>query len=220
MGVWNVAGRTVLSCHTAVYSLVQWNWFSVVTGCTWIARISDVREPISLCQAVHTTTFCSSGKIATQSSHSVDRAGWQAKMASIEFWIPWRDAHKHHWASLRNALMWSKLSMAVLPLQGPAGTDGRPGRKGPTVSVGVNWESNINRKVREPHAFPTNPTHTRHFTPKTLSLSLSLSLSLDVPRGLKERPLLLSHNVYCACVNWSIASLHSKTGFFELMMTY
>ena len=25
---------------------------------------------------------------ATHSSHSVDRAGWQAKMASIEFWIP------------------------------------------------------------------------------------------------------------------------------------
>ena len=24
---------------------------------------------------------------ATQSSHSVDRAGWQVKMASIEFWI-------------------------------------------------------------------------------------------------------------------------------------
>ena len=31
---------------------------------------------------------------ATQSSLSVDRAGWQAKMASIEFWIPWRSAHK------------------------------------------------------------------------------------------------------------------------------
>ena len=27
---------------------------------------------------------------AIQSSHSVKRAGWQAKMASIEFWIPWR----------------------------------------------------------------------------------------------------------------------------------
>ena len=31
---------------------------------------------------------------ATQSSHSVDLAGWQAKMAAIEFWIPWRDAHR------------------------------------------------------------------------------------------------------------------------------
>ena len=26
-------------------------------------------------------------------SHSVDRAGWQAKMASIELWIQWRNAH-------------------------------------------------------------------------------------------------------------------------------
>ena len=33
---------------------------------------------------------------ATQSSHSVDLAGWQAKMASIECWIPWRYAHKPH----------------------------------------------------------------------------------------------------------------------------
>ena len=29
-----------------------------------------------------------------QSSHFVDIAGWQAKMASIEIWIPWRNAHK------------------------------------------------------------------------------------------------------------------------------
>ena len=33
---------------------------------------------------------------ATQSSHSVDPAGWQAKMASIEIWIPWRNVHKPH----------------------------------------------------------------------------------------------------------------------------
>ena len=35
----------------------------------------------------------SSHEIATQSSHSVDRAVWQAKMASSEFWIPWGNAH-------------------------------------------------------------------------------------------------------------------------------
>ena len=31
-----------------------------------------------------------------QSSHSLDLAGWQAKMASIEIWIPWRNVHKPH----------------------------------------------------------------------------------------------------------------------------
>ena len=36
----------------------------------------------------------SSHDFTTQSSHVVDRAGWQAKMASIEFWIPWRNAHR------------------------------------------------------------------------------------------------------------------------------
>ena len=34
------------------YSLVQWNWFSVVTRCTWVTCISDVTGPISLHQAV------------------------------------------------------------------------------------------------------------------------------------------------------------------------
>ena len=38
----------------------------------------------------------SSHHLATQSSHSVDRAGWHAKMTSIEFWIPWRNAHSPH----------------------------------------------------------------------------------------------------------------------------
>ena len=38
----------------------------------------------------------SSNDFGWQSSHSVDLAGWQAKMASIEIWIPWRNAHKPH----------------------------------------------------------------------------------------------------------------------------
>ena len=36
----------------------------------------------------------SSHDFGWQSSYSVDLAGWQAKMASIEIWIPWRNAHK------------------------------------------------------------------------------------------------------------------------------
>ena len=39
----------------------------------------------------------SSHDFGRQSSHSVDLAGWQAKMASIEIWIPWLNAHKPHW---------------------------------------------------------------------------------------------------------------------------
>ena len=38
----------------------------------------------------------SSHDFGWQSSHSVDLAGWQAKMASTEIWIPWRNAHKPH----------------------------------------------------------------------------------------------------------------------------
>ena len=38
----------------------------------------------------------SSHDFGWQSSHSVDLTEWQAKMASIEIWIPWRNAHKPH----------------------------------------------------------------------------------------------------------------------------
>ena len=41
----------------------------------------------------------SSHDFGWQSSHSVDLAGWQAKMASIEIWIPWRNALKPHYLS-------------------------------------------------------------------------------------------------------------------------
>ena len=42
--------RTPFSVFTC--SLAQWNWFSVVAGCTWVTCISEVREPISLHQDV------------------------------------------------------------------------------------------------------------------------------------------------------------------------
>ena len=43
----------------------------------------------------------SSHDFGWQSSHSVDLSGCQAKMASIEIWIPWRNAHKPHCNILR-----------------------------------------------------------------------------------------------------------------------
>ena len=50
---------SVLRLLVCTYSLVQWNWFSVVTGCTWVTCISDVRGPISLHHwAVHLLCIC------------------------------------------------------------------------------------------------------------------------------------------------------------------
>ena len=43
----------------------------------------------------------SSHDFTTQSTQSLDRAGWQAKMASIEIWIPWRNAHTPNLKHLR-----------------------------------------------------------------------------------------------------------------------
>ena len=45
---------------------------------------------------MHVRIHHSSHEIANQSSRPVHRTGWQAKMASIEFWIPWRNAHGPH----------------------------------------------------------------------------------------------------------------------------
>ena len=58
----------------------------------WKTLNSEICEKIGPVRISH-----SSHHIATQSSHFVHLAGWQGKMASIEFWIPWRNAHKPHW---------------------------------------------------------------------------------------------------------------------------
>ena len=56
----------------------------------------------------------SSHDFGWQSSHSVDLAGWQAKMASIEIWIPWRNAHKPHLADFTEPLAYYTLE-SILP---------------------------------------------------------------------------------------------------------
>ena len=48
----------------------------------------NVQKPVRIRHSSH--------EFATQSSHCVDRSGWQAKMASIEIWILWRNVHKSH----------------------------------------------------------------------------------------------------------------------------
>ena len=55
----------------------------------------------------------SSHNFGWQPSHSVDLAGWQAKMASIEIWIPWRNAHKPHSGWSRILVSW--FSRVTLP---------------------------------------------------------------------------------------------------------
>ena len=52
------------------YSLVQRNWFSVVAGCTWVTCISDVREPISLHQAVCMVKLMWSACVSTLSPNA------------------------------------------------------------------------------------------------------------------------------------------------------
>ena len=47
--------------------------------------------PVQICSS--SQDFAMTG---LQSSHSVHKAWWQAKMASIEIWIPWHTVHRPH----------------------------------------------------------------------------------------------------------------------------
>ena len=77
------------------------SWISQTTGISqatcrrrqnsYLVHISPHSRSIGPVRKRH-----SSHPFGAQSSHSEDRAGWQAKMASIEFWIPWRNAHRAH----------------------------------------------------------------------------------------------------------------------------
>ena len=54
----------------------------------------------------------SSHDFGWQSSHSVHLTGWQAKMAAIEIWIPWRNAHKPHCTGFHSHHVMGKESVA------------------------------------------------------------------------------------------------------------
>ena len=56
----------------------------------------------------------SSHDFGWQSSHSVDLAGWQAKLASIEIWIPWRHGYKPHLGQSLVCGLYVKLLAALL----------------------------------------------------------------------------------------------------------
>ena len=57
----------------------------------------------------------------------LDRAGWQAKVASIECWIPWRDAHSPHFV---RPLKWPRRKKEC-------STGPQPG----CITFALNWES-------------------------------------------------------------------------------
>ena len=59
-------------------------WFGIVTAHSEVLRMGPAR----LRHCLH--------DFSTQSSHSVDLTGWQAKMASIGIWVLWHNAHKPH----------------------------------------------------------------------------------------------------------------------------
>ena len=67
----------------------------------------------------------SSHDFGWQSNHSVDLAGWKAKMASIEIWIPWRNAHKPHYPYSKPVpvtLFYASFELSLMVHELPQGT--------------------------------------------------------------------------------------------------
>ena len=85
--------------YTYAYSLVQWNWFSAVTGCTWVTWSSDVREPISQQQSVYACT--------TSTAFTLAPCWHQKRMHHI---------HSPHSCSFASAINNCKPTLPPLPL--------------------------------------------------------------------------------------------------------
>ena len=96
-----------------VHSLVQWNWFSVVTGCTWVTCISDVREPISLHQSVlfvimYARMYCF--------LHEVCRIKFRDHFtSSLASGLIWASIHVFQWK------LWFLLSLLMIAWEEPHG---------------------------------------------------------------------------------------------------
>ena len=105
-------GPVTYNGYTAIIStdhIAHWHVFleSFLAGCSLLLHFNLVNR-CAVCAAdwlVKASACFSNGPVrirhswhesATQSSHSVDQAGWQAKMASIEVQIPWGNEHKPH----------------------------------------------------------------------------------------------------------------------------
>ena len=69
-----------------LYSLVQWNWLSAVTGWTWVTCISDVREPIH-CTSLYILldpVYC-----AVTWFLQIERLKMESIKVAILHWFPW-----------------------------------------------------------------------------------------------------------------------------------
>ena len=87
---WSLLSDLYWPIHLNVHTNLIQEWSSVLTWCMTSLRNRSIPTmgPVRLRHNSH--------GFGWQSIHSVHLAGWQAKMASIETWIPWRNAHKPH----------------------------------------------------------------------------------------------------------------------------
>ena len=72
-------------CSTMIFDLRSTITCDFKVSRPWYKELHVLMGPVRTCHRSH--------HFATQCSHFVDRAGWQAKMAWVKFWIPWGNAH-------------------------------------------------------------------------------------------------------------------------------
>ena len=89
---------------------MQWNWFSVVTGCTWVTCISDIREPISLHQAVCDTILAVQKFKAYKSLQMLEYKFFTcSKISAITAHSFWK-----HWALSRSSVAFCDFSLCTM----------------------------------------------------------------------------------------------------------
>ena len=103
----SATGHVYLCTSSPLNSVAQ----PLISGVTWLLAKMSARSmgQVWIRHSPH--------EIATQSSHFVDRAGWQAKMASIGFWILWRSAYWTHFSkktTQQNWFSWRPTSFLTL----------------------------------------------------------------------------------------------------------
>ena len=81
--------RDRISLHRAVHCRYSFElWPRGIKMLSVQVAIQCIRGHVRVCYRLH--------HFATQPIHVVDRAGWLAKMVSVEFWIQRRNAHGYH----------------------------------------------------------------------------------------------------------------------------
>ena len=96
MGRWGLCAYVKVRANRP---FVQWHDVAcqnIVPNRSWIKLYVNIQVDWSGGPPNKLDSVIRKGSVCHPADHSVHRAGWQAKMVSVEYWMPWRNAHGPH----------------------------------------------------------------------------------------------------------------------------